>query len=149
MKYQCVRCGKIKETKQVMLTCSGSCRVAYHRYLKAGNPPLDPIRIDDDVTPVTPTLQTPPAHEQAVFAIPEGYELVATQDLERYRAAFDMMLNEKLGALTDPQKKSEPTFTGATTFQKPIDPPTVSVTFDEEAARKRTIASTLAALDDF
>ena len=143
MKYQCVRCGKIKETKQEMLTCSGSCRVAYHRYLKAGNPPLAAIKIDD-VTPETSVLQTPPSDEQAII---DGFSSFTGNDDHDYITIpvslynFFMRLSE-----SNTEKKSD-FVPGQPTFTPPTEKP-VAV-FDEEAAKKRTIASTLAALDDF
>lgn len=149
MKYQCVRCGKIKETKQEMLTCSGACRVAYHRYLKAGNPPIDPIRIDDVTPDVTPTLQNPPAHEQA-YSPPEGHKLIT----DEMHDLFMQLLREKKSGnqTTIFMPLSETT---AYTEGQLIDPPTAIEESPEmkkkreDEARKRSIANTLAAIDDF
>lgn len=102
---------------------------------------------------VSENVRSVQAYEQAVFAIPDGYELVAKQDLERYRAALDILIDQQLRAATDPQKKSEvllpslPTFTPAT--EKPV---AVIAEESPEMVKKRqelSIKNTLAALDDF
>lgn len=144
MKYQCVRCGKIKETKQVMLTCSGSCRVAYHRYLKAGNAPLDPIRIDDDVTPdVTPTLQTAPAHEQAVND---------EQDYVKVPRELYELLLYRLATMDSTEKKSD-FAPSQTTFTPPTEKLTAMVAVETpemiERRKAESIKNTLASLEDF
>lgn len=143
MKYQCVRCGKIKETKQVMLTCSGSCRVAYHRYLKAGNAPLDPIRIDDDVTPATSVLQTPPAHHEA-----ESDE----QDYVKVPRELYELLLYRLATMDTAEKKSD--FTPSqTTFTPPTEKLTAVVAAETpemiERRKAESIKNTLASLDEF
>lgn len=159
-RYKCVMCGTVVRAKKPARTCSTKCRVAYHRHIQNGGEErpvncLDGDLVTRNVTGKSSVTQTPPSDRQAVFEIPDGYELVAKPDLERYRVAFDIVLDQQLRSATDPQKKSD--FGAATlpTFQRPIDPPVVMEESPEmkkkreDEARKRSIANTLAALDDF
>lgn len=132
-----------------MRTCSAACRNWYKRYRAAGNPEIEMIRIfDESDTPDTPGVShTPPSHRQAINDS-ENTELL--RELVTEIGSLKSMLIALMGGqrLDDAQKKSD-FAAGNQTFQKPIDTPVVTAVFNEEEARRRSIANTIAALDDF
>lgn len=115
--------------------CTSACKAEFHR--NGGPRPLPSV-----------TVRNRPSDEQAINAdtITAAIEKLTTEIINLKA----LVISGQTSHLHDGEKKSGFTPTETTTFQKPIDPPTVI--FDEEAAKRRTIENTLksiAALDDF
>lgn len=149
MKYQCIRCGTVKETTQEMLTCSDACKSWYKRW-KRQHPgqTLAAIPIHDD--PPRPSGGSPQeTHKQAVFEIPEGYTLI-DKDTHKELLQSHMLVNDLMlrGVIAPSGEKKSDFVPGQTTFTPPTEKPVVREVSDEERI-KRTAANTAAALEDF
>lgn len=119
--------------------CCDAHKTEYHR-----SGPL-PFPEEDPSQSVTDPLQ---ADNQAING-DENTELLRAIVTEMGNLKSMMIALMGGQRLDDAQKKSD--FTGATPIatEKPIDPPTVTVVYDEEAARRRTIENTMKSLQDF
>lgn len=135
----CKQCGKKFTTSRShteFCPGSGKCRAAYSRALKKESAETHGALSD-----------TPPSHEQAITveSLTAAIEKLTTE-IVNLKA---LVISGTAARTIEGEKKSD--FAGATPHapMQPIDPPKVNVAFNEEEARKRSIANTLASMDDF
>lgn len=139
MLYECVICKVEFEAKQPARTCGTTCRKRYQRYLEKGCPELDvtPVSrhvtpdVTSDVTPIEKLYNTPISEGQVLLEI-----LAELKMLNARLATPTMTVNIPLGGNYVPNVP-----------MPDIEPP--KVFFDEAAAKARSIANCLAAIQDF
>jgi hypothetical protein len=134
----CKQCGKKFTTSRShteFCPGSGKCRAAYSRALKKESAETHGAFSD-----------TPPSHEQAITveSLTAAIEKLTTE-IVNLKA---LVISGTAARTIEGEKKSDYTATPPTP-QKPIDTPLVIREADPEEAKRRSIANTLAALDDF